>query len=109
MSMGIMTNSHSRNSMAHTILACLALGDGHARRQFETFLHDQHLVRRIGALFEMPDIAPDGDQNNQTRNIRQQGRGNLSVHAMRGRNIETCGMRRGNLPTEADRLERSRR
>ena len=98
-----MTNSHSRYSIVRTILARLALGDGHARKQFKTFLHDQHLFDALVHCSEMPDIAPDGDQNNQTGNVRRQGRGNLSVHAMQSRNIEICGMKRSNLMTRMAR------
>jgi hypothetical protein len=33
---------------------------GHVRRQFETVLQDQHLLRCVGARFEVPGIARDG-------------------------------------------------
>jgi hypothetical protein len=59
-----------------------ALGVAHVRRQFETILQDQHPLRRVGALFGVPDIARDGDQNDPTGNVWQQGRDSLSVHAI---------------------------
>jgi hypothetical protein len=46
-------------------------------RQFETILQDQHPLRRVGALFGVPDIARDGDQDDPTGNVWQQGRDNL--------------------------------
>ena len=71
-------------------LNTLALGVAHARRQFETILQDQHLLRRVGALFGVPGIARDGDQNDPGGNVRQQGRDHLPVHAMWSRNVEGC-------------------
>jgi hypothetical protein len=67
-----------------------ALGVADVRWQFETILQDQHLLRRVGALFGVPSSARDGDQRYPTGDIRQQGRDNLSVQAMRSRNVEVC-------------------
>ena len=33
---------------------------GHVLRQFETVLQDQHLLRRVDALFGVPGVARDG-------------------------------------------------
>jgi hypothetical protein len=88
--MTIVTNWHSQNLISRAISTCLALGVAHARRQFETVLQDQDLLRRAGALFGVPGIAGDGDQNDPTGNVWQQGRDNLSVHAMRSRNVKAC-------------------
>ena len=98
--MTIVTNWHSHNSISRAITACLALGVAHVRRQFETVLQDQHPLRRVGPLFGVPDIARDGDQNDPTGNVWQQGRDNLSVHAMRSRNVEVCRIGLSHLPTQ---------
>jgi len=45
-----------------------------ARRPFEPTLQDQHLLRRVGALFGAPGIARDGDQNDPTGNIWERSR-----------------------------------
>jgi hypothetical protein len=44
----------------------LALGVADVRWQFETVLQDQHLLRRVSALFGVPDFARDGYQNDPT-------------------------------------------
>jgi hypothetical protein len=75
--MTIVTNRHSHNAISRAITACLAPGVAHVRRRFETVLQDQHALRRVGALFEVPDIARDGDQDDPTGNVWQQGRDNL--------------------------------
>jgi hypothetical protein len=82
------------------ITACLALGVAHVRKQFKTVLQDQHLLRSVGALFGVLGIARDGDQNDPTGNVWQQGRDNLSVHAMWSRNVEVCRIGLSHLPTQ---------
>jgi hypothetical protein len=59
----------------------------------------------FGPLFGVPDIARDGDQNDPTGNVWQQGRDNLSVHAMRSRNVEVCRIGLCHLPTQEDPRE----
>jgi hypothetical protein len=78
------------------------LGVAHVRRQFETVLQDQHSLRRVGALFGVPDIARDGDQNDPIGNVWPQRRDILSVHAMRSRNVEVCRIALSHLPTQED-------
>src|SRR5258707_14141464 len=103
--MTIVTNRHSHNSISRAITACLALGVVHVRRQFETVLQDQYPLRRVGPLFEVPGIARDGDQNDPTRNVWQPGRDNLSVHAMRSRNVEVCRIGLCHLATKENLRE----
>jgi hypothetical protein len=76
------------------------------RRQFETVLQDQHLLRRVGALFGVPGVARDGDQNDPAGNVWQRGQDNLSVHAMRSRNVEVCRVGLSHLPISNNDLER---
>lgn len=99
---------HRSIATASAISACPAPGVAHVWTRFETGLQDQHLVRRVGALFGVPDVARNGDQSDATGNIWQKGRGNLSVHAMRSRDVKVCRiglghLRPGNLPREIAR------
>jgi hypothetical protein len=82
-------------------------GVAHVRSRFETVLQDQHLVRRVGALFGVPGVARNGDQSDPTWEIWQKGRDNLSVHAMRSRDVKVCRIGLGHL--RPARLPRARR
>ena len=67
--MTIVTNWHSHKRDLSRYFSMPCSGGAHVPRQFETVLQDKYPLRRVGALFGVPDGARDGNQNDSTGNV----------------------------------------